>query len=114
IQTQDALLNPLQNFLRRVPLRFVAQMKRIPRLVWHDPDVPLIDRIAAKVHVELYFLLQHHHQLSGVVESAKKSLAIMQSIAFLPPPAAERFEECRPAYVVENCFPIERVTKVPK
>src|SRR5262249_17449833 len=97
IQSQYALLDSLQNLLWRVPLSLVAQMKRIPRLVRHDPDVPLINRIAVEIHVELDLLLEHHHQLSGVVVSTEEFLAIMQSIDVLPTAAAERFEERRPA-----------------
>src|SRR5439155_22836217 len=59
IQSQNALLDLLQNFLRRVPLRSVTQMKGIPWLVGHDPDVTLINRVAAEIHVEIDFLLDH-------------------------------------------------------
>src|SRR5207247_10239757 len=114
IQSQNALLDLLQNFLRCVPLRLVTQMKRIPWLVRHDPDVALINRIAAEIHIELDFLLQHHHQLSGVVVSAEEFLAIMQSIDVLPAATCERFEKRGPAYVIKNTFPIERIAEISK
>src|SRR5205814_1396981 len=81
----------LQNFLWRMPLGSITQMKRIPWLVGHNPDVALINRIAAKIHVEPDFLLQHHHQLSGVVVSAEEFLAIVQSIDVLPSATCARF-----------------------
>src|SRR5207249_9614910 len=114
IQPQHSLFDFSQNLFRRVPLRLVAQMKRVPWLVRHDPDVALINRIAAEIHVEFNFLLQHHHELSGVIVSAEELLAVMQPVNVLPPAAAERFKECRPADVMENRFPIERVTEVAK
>src|SRR5262245_13498026 len=97
-----------------MPLRSITQMKWIPWLVRHDSDVALINRIAAEIHVELDFLLQHHHQLSRVVVSAEEFLAIMQPIDILPAATCEWFEECRPSYVIENPFPIERIAEVSK
>src|SRR4029450_4298071 len=114
IQSQNALLDLLQNFLRRVPLRSVTQMKWIPWLVGHDPDVALINRIAAEIHVELDFLLQHHHQLSGVVVGAEEFLAVVQPVYVLPAATCERFEKRWPAYVTENPFPIERIAEISK
>src|SRR4029077_5821791 len=114
VQSQNALLAPVKNFFRRMPLRSVTQMKRIPWVVGHDPDVALINRIAAEIHVELDFLLQHHHQLSSVVVSAEEFLAIVQSIDVLPSAACERFEKRWPAYVIENPFPIERIAEISK
>src|SRR6185436_16093030 len=114
IQSQNALLDLLQNFLRRVPFRSVAQMKGIPWLVGHDPDAALINRVAAEIHVELDFLLQHHHQLSGVVVSAEEFLTIMQSIDVLPAAACERLEERGPADVIKNPFPIEGIAEISK
>ena len=114
IQSQNALLDLLQNFLRRMPLRLVTQMKRIPWLVGHDPDVTLINRIATEIHVELDFLLQHHHQLGGIVVSAEEFLAIMQSIDVLPAATGERFEKRGPADVIKNPFPIERIAEISK
>src|SRR4029077_17406499 len=89
-------------------------MKGIPWLVGHDPDVALIDRVAAEIHVELDFLLQHHHELSGVVVSAEEFLAIMQSIDVLPAATCKGFEKRGPAYVIESPFPIERIAKISK
>jgi hypothetical protein len=89
-------------------------MKRVSWLVRHDPDMALVNRIAAKIHVEFDFLLQHHHQLSGIVVGAKEFLAIMQSVDVLPPATCERFEKRRPAYVIENPFPIERIPEILK
>src|SRR5206468_11749176 len=89
-------------------------MKGIPWLVGHDPNVTLINRVTAEIHVELDFLLQHHHQLFGVVVSAKEFLAIMQSIDVLPAATCERFEKCGPAYVIKNPFPIERIAEISK
>src|SRR6266496_6846391 len=97
-----------------MPLSLIPQMKRMPRLIRHDSDVALIDCVAAKIHVELNFLLQHHHKLSGVVVSAEKFLAIVQSIDVLPAATNERFEERRPANVIENRFPIEGVAEIAK
>src|SRR5437762_11954461 len=87
-------------------------MKRMPRLVGHDPDVPLINRITAEVHVKFHFLLQHHHQLASIVVRAEKFVAIVQSIDVLPPVTCERFEERRTAYVIEYRFLIERVAEI--
>ena len=89
-------------------------MKGIPWLVGHDPDVTLINRVAAEIHVELDFLLQHHHQLFGVVVSAEEFLAIMQSIDVFPAATCERFEKRGPAYVTKNPLPIERIAKISK
>src|SRR3954469_18960114 len=50
IQSQNALLDLLQNFLRRIPLCSVTQMERVPWLVGHDPDLTLINGIAAEIH----------------------------------------------------------------
>src|SRR5262249_48880116 len=95
-----------------MPLRSVSQMKRIPWLVWHDPYMALINRITAEIHVEFDFFLQHHHQLPGVVISAKEFFAIMQSIDVLPATPCERLKECRPAYIIKNPFPIERIAEI--
>src|SRR5262245_23772759 len=89
-------------------------MKRIPWLVRHDPDMALVNRIAAEIHIEFDLLLQHHHQLSGIVVCAEEFLAIVQSIDVLPAPTCKRFEERWPAYVIENPFPIERIAEIPK
>ena len=86
----------------------------MPRLVGHDAHVALIDRVAAEVHVELHFLLQHHDELAGLVVGAEKFVRIMQSIDILPAAAGERFEKCRPADVGENRLPIERIGQVAK
>src|SRR5689334_7833371 len=97
-----------------MPLRSVTQMKRITWLVRHDPDMALINRIAAEIHVEFDFLLQHHHQFSGVVVSAEEFFAIVQAIDILPSATCERFEKCGPAYVVKNPFPVERKAEISK
>src|SRR5262245_13831692 len=89
-------------------------MKGIPWLVGHDPDVALINRVAPEIHVELDFLLQHHHQLSRIVVSAEEFLTIMQSINVLPAATCEWFEKRWPAYVIENPFPIERIAEISK
>ena len=89
-------------------------MKGIPWLVGHDPDVTLINRVAAEIHVELDFLLQHHHQLFGVVVSAEEFLAIIQSIDIFPATTRKRFEKRGPAYVTKNPFPIERIAEILK
>src|SRR2546423_4455084 len=89
-------------------------MEWIPRLVRHDPHVSLVDRITAKIHVELDFLLQHHYQLSGVVVSAEEFFAIMQSVNVLPAATCEGFEKRRPAHVIENRFPIEWIAEISK
>src|SRR6188474_1328771 len=89
-------------------------MKGIPWLIGHDPYVALINRIAAEIHVELNFLLQHHHKLCGVVVSAEEFLAIMQSIDVLPAAADKRFKKRGPAYVIKNPFPIERIAEILK
>src|SRR5439155_16691148 len=112
VQSQYAILDPLQNLLWRVPLGLITQMKRIPRFVRHDADVALVDGIAAEVHIELDLLLQHHHELSGVVVSAEEFFAIVQSIDVLPSATDERFKKRRPADVIENGFPVERVTEI--
>src|SRR5262245_52856270 len=41
IQSQNALLDFLQDFFWSVPLRSVTQMKRVPWLVGHDADAAL-------------------------------------------------------------------------
>src|SRR5215475_10124522 len=97
-----------------MPLRSITQMKWIPWLVRHDPDVALINRIAAEIHVELDFLLQHHHQLSRVVVSAEEFLAIVQPIDVLPASTCEGFEKRGPTYVIENPFPIQRIAEISK
>src|SRR4051812_41010474 len=89
-------------------------MKRVPWLVRHDPDLTLINGIAAEIHVELDFFLQHHHQLSGVIVSAEEFFTIVQSIHVLPAATCEWFEERWPAYVVENPFPIEWIAEISK
>src|SRR5215831_11180932 len=114
IQSQNALLDFLQNFLWRVPFCSVAQVKGIPWLVGHNPHVALINRVAAEIHIELDYLLQHHHQLSGVVVSAEEFLAIMQAIDVFPAATCKWFEKRGPAYVIENPFPIERIAQISK
>ena len=84
------------------------------RLVRHDPHAALIDAVAAEIHVELHFLLQHHHQLAGLVVSAKKFVRVVQPINVFPAAAGKGFEKCGPADVIENSFPIERITQIAK
>jgi hypothetical protein len=84
------------------------------RLIRHDPNVPLIDRIAAEVHFELHFLLQHHYQLAGVVVRAEKFVRIVQSINVLPAAACEWLKKGGPTDVIEDRFPIHRVAKITK
>ena len=89
-------------------------MIRIPRLVRHHPDVALIDRVTAEVHVEFHFLLKHHDELPGLAVGAEKFLGIIQLVDVLPAAAGERFEEGRPADIGEHPFPIQRVSEVAK
>src|SRR5438046_5864097 len=84
----------------------------MPRLVWHDTNVPLIDRVAAEIHLEFHFLLQHHHELVSFVISAEKLLGVVQAIDVFPAAACKRFEECRPTDVAENSFPLERIPEI--
>src|SRR5207237_9174794 len=104
----------LEKRIGAIPYDLLTQIKRMSRLVRHDPDVALINRVTAEIHVELDFLLQHHHQLSGVVVSAEEFLAIVQSIDVLPAATCERFEKRGPAYVIENPFPIEGIAEISK
>ena len=99
IQRQHAFLDFFQDLARRLPLGLVTQMIGMPRFVRHDAHVPLIDRVAAEVHVELHFLLQHHDELAGLAVGPEKFLGIVQLINVFPSAAGERFEERRPADV---------------
>src|SRR4030095_12240196 len=107
-------LASLENFFRRLPIGLITQMVRMSWFVVHNAHMPLIDRVAAEVHVEFHFFLQHHDELAGVLVSPEKFIPIMQSIDVLPAASCERLEKRGPADVVENSLPIERVNESAK
>src|SRR5438128_11132943 len=89
-------------------------MKWMPRLVGHDLNVTLIDAVAAEVHVEFHFLLQHHNKLTGIIVSAVEFVGIVQAINVLPTAPGKGFEKVGPTDVGENFFPVQRLSEIAK
>ena len=85
-------------------------MIRMPRIVIHDPHMALIDGVAAEIHFEFHFLLKHHHELAGLAVCPIKLLRIVQAVDIFPAATSEWFKKRGPADIVEDRFPIERIS----
>ena len=87
-------------------------MERLPGVVLHDVDVLAVERVAAEVLVEDDLLLEHHHELAGLVVGAEEVVRAVHPVDALPAAAGEGLEEGREADVVEDRLPVERIGEV--